>query len=233
MAKRDLKGSALVSLLFISGLISLLLVSGPMGCGDDNDETTSSRNDADASVDRRVATPSLGPKPTPTTVPTPEPVDASCAVSTTADIVVPGTHVPEDTFPAYATNPPSSGPHYPRWANFQEYDHPVLDGYLVHSMEHGAVVLYYRCAMKDLCPDVAAALRAVRDQVATDPGCDPSIRVRVILVPRPDLDVPVAATAWGFTYKAQCVDAPSLSAFIRDHYAHATEDFCAPGITTF
>jgi hypothetical protein len=57
--------------------------------------------------------------------------------------------------------------------------------------------------------------------------------VRIILAPRPALDVPVAAAAWGFTYKAECVDAPSLAQFITDHYAKTAENFCAAGVTTF
>ena len=41
----------------------------------------------------------------------------------------------------YDSNPPSSGPHYPIWADFKEYATPVPDGYLVHAEEHGAVLL--------------------------------------------------------------------------------------------
>lgn len=162
---------------------------------------------------------------------TPDVYDAACAPITTAEALAPdSTHVPEGTAIVYATNPPSSGQHYPVWANFAEYAAPVDDGYLVHSMEHGAVVIFHKCASAS-CPEVVTALRAVRDSIATDPGCDPSIRVRVILAPRPTLDVPIAAAAWGYTYKAQCVDAPSLTDFVRARYAKAPEDFCSPGRT--
>jgi hypothetical protein len=165
--------------------------------------------------------------------PTPQAPDAdasSCNVVVTQETVIPGSHVPEGTPITYTSNPPSSGPHYPVWANFQEFDRPVPDGYLVHSMEHGAVVLSYKCAE---CPLIAGGLRDVRDATPSDPACDPSLRVRVIVVPRPELDAAVAAAAWGFTYRADCVEATSLSAFVREHYAHAPEDFCSPGMTTF
>jgi hypothetical protein len=149
-----------------------------------------------------------------------------------AETLLPGNHVPDGTPLAYPTNPPSSGPHYAEWANFQEFDTPVPDGNWVHSMEHGAVVLLYKCT-SETCASVVSALRAIRDALPADPGCDPSTRVRIVITPRPTLDVPIAAAAWGFTYRAGCVDPASLTAFVTEHYAHAPEDFCAPGITTF
>ena len=39
----------------------------------------------------------------------------------------------------------------------------------------------------------------------------------------------VAAAAWQWTYKASCVDAASLGAFIDAHYAMAAENFCGDG----
>jgi hypothetical protein len=199
------------------------------GCASD-DERPALAERMDAGVDRISARPGLGPTPPPP--PAAPPGDAGCNAVVDAPTLVPGNHLAEGTPIAYASNPPSSGPHYPRWANFQEYASPVADGYLVHSLEHGAVLLLYKCEPAD-CPAVIATLRAVRDSIATDPACDPSIRVRIILAPRPALDVPIAAAAWGFTYKAECIDVPSLTQFVREHYAKAPEDFCAKGSTTF
>lgn len=153
--------------------------------------------------------------------------DASCPVVIETPEIVASPHVPEGTPIQYNSNPPSSGPHFPVWANFQEYAQPIPRGYLVHSMEHGAVLLLYKCA--GACDAVVAELRKVRDAIATDPGCDPSIRVRVIIAPDPDLASPVAAASWGWIYNAQCVDAPTLTAFVRDRYARGPENFCSPG----
>ena len=41
--------------------------------------------------------------------------------------------------------PPVGGTHYDQWANFERYTAPVPWGFLVHAMEHGAIVLAYRC----------------------------------------------------------------------------------------
>jgi hypothetical protein len=137
-------------------------------------------------------------------------------------------HLPEGTKITYCSNPPASGDHYPVWAAFQEYDRPIDWPYLVHSMEHGAVLLLYKC--DGACPDVVEALRKVRDEAAADPLCaDQPTPKRIIIVPSPTLDTKVAAAAWDATYKAPCVDAPTLAAFVRDHYAKGPEDFCFPG----
>ncbi len=141
-------------------------------------------------------------------------------------------HVPEGTVITYDSNPPSSGPHYPVWANFQEYTAPLDEGYLVHSLEHGAVALLYKCeATAPGCAQTIDSLHKIRDSLATDPSCEPSIRVRVIIAPFPRLDVPVAAVAWGITYKADCVDVPTLTQFAKDNYAMSPENICAPGRT--
>jgi hypothetical protein len=161
-----------------------------------------------------------------------EVVDAgACNVRLDTPPIAASPHVPEGTVITYNSNPPSSGPHYPIWANYQEFTQPVDDGYLVHSMEHGGVLLLYKCdADASACADTVAALRAVRDAVPDDPNCDPSIRVRIIIAPRPANDVAVAAAAWGNTYRADCVDAPSLAAFITAHYAQGPESLCASGM---
>ena len=139
------------------------------------------------------------------------------------------THIAEGSPTVYCTEPPSSGNHYPVWANYVTYTKPVADGYLVHSLEHGAIVIRYQCASS--CPTVAADLQAVIDAHPLDPMCDGTIKSRLILVPDPNLNVPVAASAWTWTYRATCVDAPSLTAFINAHYAQATENTCAAGVT--
>src|SRR4051794_5951171 len=189
------------------GMLSLASLLSVGACGDD-DRTPAHAAVGDGAIDRVHATPTPGPAPSMPEAAPPPPIvfdGGSCTPLVEAPTIVPATHLPEGTAIAYSSNPPSSGPHYPVWANFQEYATPVPDGYLVHSMEHGAVVLLYRCDALDAgagtCPEVVAALRSVRDALATDASCDPTIRVRIILAPRPELDVPVAAAAWGFTYK--------------------------------
>lgn len=141
--------------------------------------------------------------------------------------------MPEGTVLTYCTTPPASGDHYPVWAAFQEYDKPVEWPYLVHSMEHGAVVLLYHCPPPG-CPELVAQLRSVRDGLPEDPKCvDQPTPRRVIIAPSPTptIGTQIAAAAWGATYGADCFDEATLSAFVRDSYGKGPEDICFPGRT--
>jgi hypothetical protein len=157
-----------------------------------------------------------------------------CNVRIDSPAILASPHVAAGTEVTYNSNPPSSGPHYPVWANFQEFSSVVPDGNLVHSLEHGGVALYYDCNLAEpACAKVLDDLRAVRNAIATDPACDPSIRVRVIIAPRPANDTVVAAAAWGQIYRADCVNVESLKAWATAHYAHGPEDLCGAGQVAF
>lgn len=55
-------------------------------------------------------------------------------------------HVAVGTQVDYNSNPPTSGPHYADWTRAGIYQTPLDDGYLVHSLEHGYVIISYNCA---------------------------------------------------------------------------------------
>jgi hypothetical protein len=126
--------------------------------------------------------------------------------------------------PTYGTKPPSSGNHYPIWADYKTYDAPVPWGHLVHSLEHGAIVIVYNCPGG--CPDEVAAAQEMIDALPVDDTCTAPTQRRVILAPDPTLDVRWAASAWTWTLRAPCFDAPTFSAFATAHYNHAGEDLC-------
>lgn len=199
-------------------LTSLVASSLSVACGDDTTDATAPPS-ADAGAER-------------TRLPAPLRPAASCPVVIDTPEDQGSKHVPESTALTFTTNPPASGSHFPLWANFQEFQAPVPRGYWLHSAEHGAIVLLYKCDGA-ACGPIQEGLRKVRDELLTDSRCDPSVRVRVVITPDPELDVPVAAVAWGWTYKADCLDLPTLQQFARDHYAQGPEDVCASGKTTF
>lgn len=141
------------------------------------------------------------------------------------------THVLPTDPVSYCTRPPSSGDHYGDWANFVVYDKPVPYGNLVHSLEHGAVVMLYRCPTAMLpCKSTQNALVAIADAQPVDPICTAPLKRRIIVAPDPTLDVAIGAAAWQWTYRAECVDTTSLGDFVTAHYGKATEDLCAAGI---
>jgi len=163
--------------------------------------------------------------------------DASCEVIIDTPAPSPNNlHVPVGTVVSYTSNPPAWGPHFPVWAAFQAYDAPVPRSYWVHNLEHGAVVLLYNCDAPGGCPDTVAALKQVIASLPDDPLCTArgeGIRLRYVLTPDPLLDVPVAATGWGWTYKAQCVDVPTLTQFLKDRYGQGPETTCGNGQKAF
>lgn len=120
----------------------------------------------------------------------------------------------------YQSNPPASGKHYGTWPVFRVYDQPVPWGYLVHGLEHGAVVIVHNCPGG--CPDQLAALRAMVEATPTKPLCS---RPPIIVAPDPTLDVPFAASAWGHTLRAQCFDRDRFAAFVQSHANMGRENF--------
>lgn len=142
--------------------------------------------------------------------------------------VVASPHVATCSAVTYETDPPSSGPHYPVWAAFKTYGVAVNPGFLVHALEHGAIVISWHC--DNGCESDLAALQAMLAQRAADPLCDPLVKHRIIVVPRPTQDVTLAASGWGATWKADCFDLASLSDFIDAWYAKGPENVCAQGV---
>lgn len=126
----------------------------------------------------------------------------------------------------YATNPPSSGTHYPNWADYRIWDKPVPWGFLVHELEHGAVVISYRCPA-----GCNVDLTDVRNFLATLPPDDVCLSRKLIsVVPDPNLDVAFAASAWTWTLRADCFDPVAFGDFVSQHYAHGLERICGGGI---
>jgi hypothetical protein len=87
--------------------------------------------------------------------------------------------------PTYSVNPPAGGDHdsVPSPAGFYDLGNVPADGHLVHSLEHGFVVVWYR-------PEGVrqASLDGLRDLAARHRW--------VLIVPRPSLPTPLAGTAW-------------------------------------
>ena len=136
-------------------------------------------------------------------------------------------HTPDCTPVTYASNPPSSGTHYPTWAMYKTYSAPVPWGFLVHCLEHGAIDIVYNCA--DGCLDEVAQAQALIDGLAPDTACD-GAPMKTVLAPDPNLDVRWAASAWTWTLRATCFDSQALASFVAAHYQGPdTEAACGGG----
>src|SRR6185369_14582141 len=67
-------------------------------------------------------------------------------------------HIPSNATGVYKSYPPSSGQHWGNtWADWKMYEQPVPSEEYVHNLEHGGIVLLYRCDTP--CPELVKQLR--------------------------------------------------------------------------
>ena len=84
----------------------------------------------------------------------------------------------------YQSNPPAGGKHFQEPADDGAYSQAPPDLYVVHSQEHGRVVIWFKTGAPR---EVRANLRSLFDQ---DQG------FQLLVVPRNNMPYEVAATAW-------------------------------------
>lgn len=63
----------------------------------------------------------------------------------TSVAVIGETHIPAGQKATYNSNPPTSGSHYETWIKAGIYDTIPIDEELVHSLEHGYIIISYNC----------------------------------------------------------------------------------------
>lgn len=127
----------------------------------------------------------------------------------------------------YPMNPPVYGDHYPVWAAYKSYTFPVPLGFLVHDLEHGAVVLLYNCPQG--CAEEVALAQAFLDALPMDPRCTPEVKHQTILAPDPTLPKRWAAVAWGHSLTNNCFDSAAFRSFYDANVGHGPEDICSDG----
>ena len=123
-------------------------------------------------------------------------------------------HVPDGTKLTLSSNPPAGGEHYgdnTAHAGLYDMSHIPADGYLVHSLEHGAVILWYN--PKELADNQISKLKDVFS----------SIGGKSIMVPRTDLPVPLALSSWGRILKLQTVDSQEIKSFFATNMYRGPE----------
>lgn len=181
-------------------------------------------------------------------------------------------HVNDISGIEYNSNPPTSGTHFPVWAKNGVYDRVLSDGYLIHSLEHGYVVISYNCTQKftvhrslftaafaqeivDQRDDIPGSTESGKpltkmtvfptDKVSwvtpdDPPGAEvelpgefnsdeckslvkdlsqfPSEWDRVVVVPRQNMDHPIALTAWRRLLYLNSVDKNTIEEFIKIYH---------------
>ncbi len=110
----------------------------------------------------------------------------------------------------YNSNPPTSGPHWSDVAGAGIKTEAVPDELILHSMEHGAVVVWYKEGL--LQADVDKITEAFNQASG-----------KKIMLPRANLDVPVALTSWGYLLKLNSIDQNTIKEFIETNSDRAPE----------
>lgn len=121
------------------------------------------------------------------------PTEESSAAGLEVEEINPGEplHEDEGTPIQYNSNPPVGGRHYPVWVEEAGlYEEIIADGYLVHNLEHGYVIIWYGC---DQLSD--AECETLKDDIQS--VIDYFDGYKVIGMPRPDMPAVLALTSWG------------------------------------
>jgi len=113
--------------------------------------------------------------------------------------------VPVGTPVDYATDPPTSGPHYPYPVTGGFYTAPLAAGFLVESMQEGGVIVYY-----DSDHIAPGDLDRLKGLTVEHPG--PSNQV--VAAPRTDATYPVILTAWTHRLRLTLYDPVRIDGFI-------------------
>lgn len=117
----------------------------------------------------------------------------------------------EDVHEPYNSNPPTSGPHTGNdVAGAGIKDSPVPDEIVVHSLEHGAVVLWYR---EDLKQEDVEKLKQIFVEASG----------KKIMMPRQNMETPIALTSWNYILKLETIDEDIIKEFIETNNDRAPE----------
>ena len=113
---------------------------------------------------------------------------------------------PGETFTAYNSDPPTSGPHYATGVAPGIYDTPPDPARLLPLLEQGGIVIYYRPDRLD-----AAGIEALRNNVQALLDLD----LTVVLTVHESLSAPIVATAWRHSLAVDSVSDKNLALFVR------------------
>jgi hypothetical protein len=129
----------------------------------------------------------------------------------------------------YSSLPAASGPHWDpsALAEWGVYSTPQPETQLIHSLEHGGIVIWYDSEALD-----AESIDALTSYVNTQTASGVSGRYKFILSPwggADPLPAPVVATTWTWLLELDSADVDAIDEFARAHYGDAPEPNGGPG----
>jgi hypothetical protein len=128
-------------------------------------------------------------------------------------------HVPQDTPINWPHKPPSSGSHYPNALAWGPYQSEQKVGNWLHNLEHGGVVLVYRCS-GSTCQDLYSQALAVYQQLPKDSLFN---EVKFISTPDNDMKPNFAVLSWGKESDSNNISASDITKFYLANVDHGPE----------
>ena len=154
--------------------------------------------------------------------PSPGATEAAASSGAAQEIAIPdegNAHVLEGAPIEYQHYPPASGPHYPTWLLYGMYEREdIPEGYWVHDLEHGAIVILYKCDQP--CPDLVESLK---DLIPSLPLTQWDNR-KVVIVPYNKMDTLLMAVSWNVQMPLERFDAQALIDFYVRHVDRGPEN---------
>jgi hypothetical protein len=118
----------------------------------------------------------------------------------------------------YNSDPPTSGEHYPVWADpgFYGEQDQIADEYLVHNLEHGYVILWYDCDQlsSSECDALTSDIQSI---ISEYDG------YKLIGMPRSGMDHPLILTSWGHMAVFDAFQADLIREYIDTYQNDAPE----------
>ena len=117
---------------------------------------------------------------------------------------------------------PASGNHWGAWSAWNTiYEKPVKTGFALHNLEHGGLVLSYKCSS----PTQSRECEEAQDKLvalAQSAGLS-----RVIVTPDPSQPEMFGIRGWRWLYSSSCLDESSAKSFAQKHIRQGREDIDA------
>jgi hypothetical protein len=107
------------------------------------------------------------------------------------------------------------------------YDAPVLRGFYLHNLEHGGIMLSYKCESADESEECAAAEQRLID-LAAEFGQN-----RIFISPDPDQPEMFAVRAWRWAFSSDCLNKEAALDFMQGHFRQGREDIEAGPLQEF
>lgn len=121
-------------------------------------------------------------------------------------------HVEVVDVETYNSVPPTSGDHFASQTNWGIHKEPIPEGYQIHNLEHGGILMQYK---PDIATDIIEKLKAIGEVYKWK---------KIILAPYPRLDKNIALTAWTRLDSFDDFDEARIRAFIDTHRNHGPEN---------